>query len=516
MAGQTSSPSQLELVNWCRGERLNVEHALLVYGVPEETTIAEIEETVGAVKVLGKVAVKGKMFNSQHQSLMVLCECREVIDPTTVPPEIPPLEEGGSAWKMVYYTEEEEAETPDDFAVKLSQFLQHEGKTMDDIPRLGQPTIAGHSSPESIIRAVGDVWGKSSKPPDSSSYRHLRTFSGVSPTPTGEESLDLWLEQAKVMVDEGECSEKEKRRRILESLKGPALEIIQAVHMTDADASPMEYIQAIESIFGTFKSGEDLYFSFRSLRKSLLKVRERKDDPPTFLSLLQEIREEEECQSDRQSLGATTSKQRVRAVQVEKETEPEMDQQSELRDQIKELTAKMDEQMSNQCQQRSDRSQGGSKKKQTRRVKKESHSDMESLGQQVKALEEKIRVMSVRPKSENTRETTTQSRRSAPGHRAGSSKEYFCYRCAENGHITPKCSAPENAQKVIKKLVRLVRGPKDKLDETPKTSSEEETVARTHKLEVSEEGTGLPGGLLGPSSIYRTNAPASPFWKNPI
>uniref|UniRef100_A0A668T235 Paraneoplastic antigen Ma-like N-terminal domain-containing protein n=1 Tax=Oreochromis aureus TaxID=47969 RepID=A0A668T235_OREAU len=86
-----SRPSQLELFNWCKGESIDLKHALLLYGVPEGVSRDEIEETAGTIKALGKVVVKGKMFNSQLQSLMVLCECHEEINPMTIPPEIMPI-----------------------------------------------------------------------------------------------------------------------------------------------------------------------------------------------------------------------------------------------------------------------------------------------------------------------------------------------------------------------------------------------------------------------------------------
>lgn len=120
---------------------------------------------------------------------------------------------------------------------------------------------------EAIIRAVGELMVRTNKQPESHPYRRLRTFSGVIPTPAGEEVLDTWLEQARLLVDEGECSDKEKRRRILESLKGPALEIIQAVRLTQPDASSQDYIEAIETIFGSVESAEDLYLSFRALHQ---------------------------------------------------------------------------------------------------------------------------------------------------------------------------------------------------------------------------------------------------------
>lgn len=98
---------------------------------------------------------------------------------------------------------------------KLEQFLQVEGKTMEDIQMMCASTA--WNSPESIIHAVGNVLN--TKQSDSNNYRRLRTFSGVSPIPPGEGGLDSWLEQAKFMIEECECSEKEKRCRIVKSLK---------------------------------------------------------------------------------------------------------------------------------------------------------------------------------------------------------------------------------------------------------------------------------------------------------
>ncbi|XP_068451557.1 uncharacterized protein [Clinocottus analis] len=557
MTSQARSPSALDLTNWCRGEGVDVEHALLMYGVPENITVDEIEETAETIKALGKVRVRGKMFHSQHQSLMVLCECREVIDPTKIPPEVMPII-GGNVWNTVHAVADQDAGSTKDFTEKLLTLLQQEGKTMDDIQRVCSPNIPGNSSPESIIRAVGDVWCRTNRAPDSTSYRRLRTYSGVTPTPTGEECLDSWLEQAKFIVDESECSVKEKRRRILESLKGPALEIIQAVRMTEPDASPMEYIHAIESIFGRSESGEDLYFSFRSLRqqpgerlseflqrleRSLikvvqggglqvsaankarieqlirgstsdlmllqLKVRERKDNPPTFLNLLQEIREEEGHQFARQSLGAPLRRQNVRAVQAEKGFEPELAYQSEFRAQMEEMKAKMGERTRTQHQLPSDCPISGPKemKKPT-----ESHNELQSLKKQVKALEDKMSVMAVKSTVDSSRETMSQFNRyrAASSHKPvpfkvqspKESDEYFCYRCGENGHIAPRCTEPENPQKVIKRLIRVVRGAQDGTKENPKNTSEDQRVGRVHKVEVPDKDPRLPEGLVGPSMTH--------------
>lgn len=523
MAVSTSSLSQVELVNWCKGEQVDVKHALLLYGVPEGVSREDIEKTAGNIKVLGRVVVRGKMFHPQQQSLMVLLECREEIDPSRIPPEIVPLS-GGRGWKVIYYTEPQ----PDVFQEKLFAFLQSEGKTLEDIQGLDIPTKAGNGNPEDIIHAVGDVMNRANKQPDSHSYRRLRTFSGVIPTPVGEESFDNWLEQATLLVEEGECSDKEKRRHILESLKGPAFEIIQAVRLTKNDASPDEYIAAIESIFGTVQSAEELHLAFRNLHqqpgehlseflrrleRSLVKVvqrgglpvsvansarleqllrgstsalmllqlriRERVNNPPTLLALLREVMEEEARQTAKQSQVALL-RQRVRTVQAQMEKETDSAIQDELQTQIQKLRAQLDEKnKSHPPSMPQDPSQGV---KENRKKKTEAQSELQLLRKQVKVLENKVSVMTVKCHSDPSREPSTQPRRyqAGSGHKPSpkafpsKDEERFCYRCGENGHIATRCSAPENPQKVISKLIRLVRSPPDPSKESPRPPAEEQ------------------------------------------
>lgn len=65
------------------------------------------------------------------------------------------------------------------------------------------------------------------------------------------------------MVEESGGSPKDKRRKIMESLKGPALEVIRAVRLSDPDVTPEKCLEALESAFGLAELGDDLYFTFR-------------------------------------------------------------------------------------------------------------------------------------------------------------------------------------------------------------------------------------------------------------
>lgn len=135
----------------------------------------------------------------------------------------------------------------------------------------------------------------------------------------------------------------------VESLKGPSLETVKAVRVSNPNVSPAMCLEALERAFKTAESGEDLYFSFllvqqkhnekpseflRRLESSLSKVvqkggiladrvdrarvkqrlrggieadlmqirlrlRERLDKSPTFVDLLSKICKQEEYEASR-------------------------------------------------------------------------------------------------------------------------------------------------------------------------------------------------------------------------
>lgn len=66
---------------------------------------------------------------------------------------------------------------------------------------------------------------------------------------------------------ESDCSDREKRRRIMECLRGPALAVVKAIWTAEADVTPFKCVDAIESAFGKAESGEDLHFEFRLLQQ---------------------------------------------------------------------------------------------------------------------------------------------------------------------------------------------------------------------------------------------------------
>ncbi|XP_052469911.1 uncharacterized protein LOC128026690 [Carassius gibelio] len=528
-----------ELKGWCRGEMLNEAHALMVI-VPEDVEISQIEDTLQSVKCLGRVRVRGRMYNSKLDSLTVLCECKEVVDFSKVPPDILPT--GGLvAWPIVMVTQSPVSPSAPSRA-------EHSSTAVDD-GNIQELLGAHDGSAESIIRAVGDLLSKIEKPvSDSSSYRRLRVFSGTVPTPAGEEPLEHWLEQARLMVEESDCSDKEKRRRIMESLRGPALSIIKAARVTTADLKPEQCLEAIESAFGSAESGEELYIAFRLMqqqpREKLsdflkrleqaltkviqrgglsvaaanrvrveqllrgavaadlmlvnLKLRERKENPPSFLELLSEIRSEEEYEASRAKLNSTVHKIQAKAEVDNKQTEIQT-----LKTELKELKAMFASMAATQHGTVKEETSAGSSMKTTTF---ESCPDPEvtALKKQVKRLQQKVQ--SKKPIA-SVASLPVETSRNFPGTYKpttySDSEEYYCYRCGESGHFAAKCRNAENQAKVVRRLIQSLKKAKsrDLLSSEPTSSTTNCSVKRS-AVDIQKQRH-LPEGLVGPMSVVQ-------------
>uniref|UniRef100_A0AAR2JRA6 CCHC-type domain-containing protein n=1 Tax=Pygocentrus nattereri TaxID=42514 RepID=A0AAR2JRA6_PYGNA len=283
---------------------------------------------------------------------------------------------------------------------------------------------------ETFFQVVETLIEKSAKPSyDSHVFRRLRAFSGLVPTPAGEESLDIWLEQARLMVDEAELPDREKRKRILESLKGPAFDIAQAVRANDPDATPDDYIAALEKHFGeklsdflrriertltkvvqkggllpTQRDGARIEQLLRGATESelmlvQLRIRERRHCPPRFLELLNEVREEEDRQLVRRKTTLGTAKATVRRFSA---TEDMLASPSE--------TVKLQNEIEQQGRDATARFPSSARR--------------------------------------DPQERCTEMRRK---------ETFFCYRCGEDGHVSRRCVAAQDSSKVISKLISALR-----------------------------------------------------------
>ncbi|XP_013870405.1 paraneoplastic antigen Ma1 homolog [Austrofundulus limnaeus] len=133
---------------------------------------------------------------------------------------------------------------------------------MSDVKGLLSPSSSDVNT--ALINVISSLVDKcNATPVDLQSYRKLRMFSGVRPTPSGEEEYDAWAEQTTHMLGEWQCSDSVKKQRVVESLKGPAADIIRFLRAQNPHATSNDYMQALETAFGTTETSSDLLVRFR-------------------------------------------------------------------------------------------------------------------------------------------------------------------------------------------------------------------------------------------------------------
>ncbi|XP_060759928.1 paraneoplastic antigen Ma1 homolog [Neoarius graeffei] len=339
---------------------------------------------------------------------------------------------------------------------------------MDDVRSI----LSDASSPKpdvnmDLVTAIGRLVDKCCQgPTDGPSYRKLRLFSGLKPVPAGEEEYDAWMEQATQMISEWQCSDAVKKQRIVESLKGPAADIVRFLKVSNSLATATDYLTALETAYGTTESGPDLMAKFRHtyqedgeklsvflyrldklLHRALLKggigaegmnkarmeqlikgalpndmvalrvrISHTLEAPPSFSQLMKEVREEENWISARESV-RTTAKVATPVISGASA----MSGLDSLKEEVKELSSQVSKLLS------------------VAKVMSSSDTPATNAGSDVRVAE--AAAQSGLPRDRAVRPQ--------PG--------IFCYKCGEDGHTKRECQGSEDLRKVNQKLLKMHR-----------------------------------------------------------
>ncbi|XP_037392521.1 paraneoplastic antigen Ma1 homolog [Pygocentrus nattereri] len=454
----------IQAVEWSRHEEVHPDYAIVLGKVPRETADEVILRVLGTVKVFGRTRIRGRRGDSTGKQAFILVETSMVLDQNTMPSEVGVEGEIGP-WPVHLVSSLVSSSEDDAFQFKLCALLKQEGKSMDDVmsfAKKNQPPKADLSA--ELVHAIGKLIDKCGQvSPDGPSYRKLRLFSGIRPVPPGEEEYDVWVEQATQMVSEWQCSEAAKKQRIVESLRGPAVDMIRFLKGSNPSATATDYLAALDTAYGTTESGTDLMAKFRHtyqekgekissflyrldklLHRALskggidaadlnktrmeqlvkgaltddmvalrLRITHTLREPPSFSQLLREAREEEEWIQSRETVRAEVATTAV--------SQP----------------SKMFE--------------------------------LDSLKKEVKELSGQVtRLLSVATVRSTTNELTGGTETVQPSERREVSPvntkakprtaSIFCYWCGEDGHTKRECKGAEDLRKVNRKLIDRMKG----------------------------------------------------------
>uniref|UniRef100_A0A8D2EWB2 PNMA family member 6F n=1 Tax=Theropithecus gelada TaxID=9565 RepID=A0A8D2EWB2_THEGE len=228
------------LRDWCRRMGANTERSLLILDIPDDCEEHEFQEAVqAALSPLGRYRVLIKVFRKELGARAALVEFTEGLNRSFIPRQIAGK---GGPWKVI----------------SLPQVPDAEFQDMPSFPAQpqGQAVARGAGA---VGEAVGagevEAWTQSRSQTlrplmKTMAYRELRPFSGREQPGCVEESFESWLEDAKDMLQLWcHASERERRRRLLDSLDGLALDIVSGLLEEEPDFSAQDCLTALGQVF---------------------------------------------------------------------------------------------------------------------------------------------------------------------------------------------------------------------------------------------------------------------------
>ncbi|XP_063818798.1 paraneoplastic antigen Ma2 homolog [Pseudophryne corroboree] len=252
-----------DISRWCQEKGVHVNYSLSLVGnlstVKEEEVLKFMEQVYG----LSYPCIVDKRKEQNGEVSAMLLSGKDVLDRTLFPGMII-LERGSGRkiqiiWPEGQRSEEEEATQGDD---------QGAGEPITGVNSAGSYMIRDEtnaasrqrtSSSEPQVEAVVDkVVSHLERWHFEGGYRRLRIFSGITPVPAGEETYDMWREAAIQHSEEWQCPEHIRKQRVVESLHGPAMRVIQATRRSNPIATLREYIEALDFSFGTLEDVGDM------------------------------------------------------------------------------------------------------------------------------------------------------------------------------------------------------------------------------------------------------------------
>lgn len=300
----------------------------------------------------------------------------------------------------------------------------------------------------------------------------LRAFSGKDPRPAYEQDYDTWRSSVELLMTDPSMSKLQQSRKIIESLLPPAADVVKHLN---PNSSPAEYLQLLDSAYGTVQDGGELYAKFldtfqntgekpssflQRLQVALthtvkrggalsndfdrllltqfcrgcwddslltaLQLKQKRTNPPTFPELLVMLRTEEDQNAAksmrmRQHLGG--ARQKVTShLQTAKccseDTNTTLSSIQELTKQVAEIQTQLIK-LTKPTKSKAQNSKGASSTKPKEKQKPE------------KGIKEPT-------------EQTIKAQSTLP-------KPWYCFQCGEDGHIKPNCENEPNPTLVSEK-----------------------------------------------------------------
>ncbi|XP_057170523.1 paraneoplastic antigen-like protein 6A [Ursus arctos] len=230
------------LQDWCRWMGVSARRGLLILGIPEDCDEAELQESLEAsLWPMGHFTVLGKVFREEDNATAALVELDQEVNYALVPREIPGT---GGPWNVVFVPRC----SGEEFLSRVFYFLEQQGQTVESVAGalgLGLRRVCWLRSVSQAVRP----WVETMR------YQRLGVFSGRDQPAPGEESFEAWLDHTADMLHVWQgVSEREKRRRLMEGLRGMALQLVHGLLAENPARTAQDCLAALIQVFGNNES----------------------------------------------------------------------------------------------------------------------------------------------------------------------------------------------------------------------------------------------------------------------
>ena len=440
--------------DWAEEKGVDLAHAIVLTGIDKD---AHDTNTIGTeLSQFGGVTVKEvKDSGEEGKELQALCVFKGKVSTLMIGDTIK-ITSGGE-WRVTKFVT---LPPEEDFDTQLTKFLALHKKTMSD--------IKGHGDiPEEVVKHVHIV--QAATQPSYQPQRRMKMFSGKTPLPSGELSFDSWAQHISHIISEPSLSEDDKLGKLVGSLQPPALMIYYKAVGAAGPLTTAEALAHLGQVYGVACEPEELYMVFREtfqqhgespsaylmrLEEALdrailfggvkkvnanalrlaqfvrgcahneslvatLQLRGKKDDPPTFIDLIQEVRQEEAAEALR---GKYRSPQKTNLKKtVSFAASAEVDRLNPI----------------------DDTGKGESGNPASSRRMKATKSEQEVLLAEVTRLKEELASM----------RTTGNNNAARPQRPSRPRARGFCYHCGLQGHYRQECQNASNPELVQRRLL---------------------------------------------------------------
>ncbi|XP_063788867.1 paraneoplastic antigen Ma1 homolog [Pseudophryne corroboree] len=245
-----------DISDWCCRKGKDPKKCLGIGGNFTEFSDEEIIERLTKLYGVFRPKIVDKWIGGLGRIAALLIETVRELDAEVIPSVVVASEETGRRWSIMWPNTQDKEATSAPISVSLPS-NPNRGEESGEGGDAHNSTA--NASDNNRFEAVMDrVVTQLERWHYEGSYRRLQIFSGIAPVPVGEETYEAWKEAAVQQTEEWQCPDRIKIQRVVESLRGPAMGIIQAARRSNPNATLETYFESLDYAYRTLEDVGDL------------------------------------------------------------------------------------------------------------------------------------------------------------------------------------------------------------------------------------------------------------------